>query len=111
MMKKLKYPFFLAEFIVFYLFKLVEANILMAFVILSPKIKTNSGLLEIPVFLKTRHGILIFSNLLSMTPGTLSIDISPDRKLLTLHVLFKNDVQKILHDIEKIQIRIERLTS
>jgi len=109
-MKIIKLLYYIPEFILFYLSKLVQANFYMAFIILSPKMKTQPGFIEFPLKIKSSAGLLLFSNLMSMTPGSLSVDISNDRKILLLHVLMKNDEQIILKDIENIQKRILRLT-
>ena len=109
-MKIVKLLYYIPEFILFYLSKLVQANFYMAFIILSPKMKTQPGFIEFPLKIKSSAGLLLFSNLMSMTPGSLSVDISNDRRILLLHVLMKNDEQIILKDIENIQKRILRLT-
>ncbi len=110
-MKIIKLLYYIPEFILFYLSKLVQANFYMAFIILSPKMKTQPGFIEFPLKIKSSAGLLLFSNLMSMTPGSLSVDISNDRRILLLHVLMKNDEQIILKDIENIQKRILRLTN
>jgi len=110
-MKIVKLLYYIPEFILFYLSKLVQANFYMAFIILSPKMKTQPGFIEFPLKIKSSAGLLLFSNLMSMTPGSLSVDISNDRRILLLHVLMKNDEQIILKDIENIQKRILRLTN
>jgi multisubunit Na+/H+ antiporter MnhE subunit len=110
-MKSLKLLYYIPEFIVFYLAKLVQANFFMAYIILSPKMKTQPGFIEFPLKIKSPAGLLLFSNLMSMTPGSLSADISNDRKTLLLHILITTDEQKIMKDIESIQKRILRLTN
>lgn len=110
-MKTLKLLYYIPEFIVFYLAKLVQANFFMAYIILSPKMKTLPGFIEFPLKIKSPAGMLLFSNLMSMTPGSLSADISNDRKTLLLHILITTDEQKIMKDIESIQKRILRLTN
>ena len=109
-MKIIKLLYYIPEFILFYLSKLVQANFHMAYIILSPKMKTQPGFIEFPIKIRSSAGLLLFSNLMSMTPGSLSVDISNDRRILLLHVLMKNDEQIILKDIENIQKRILRLT-
>jgi multisubunit Na+/H+ antiporter MnhE subunit len=108
-MNRLKLLYYIPEFVLFYLAKLIQSNLYMAYVILSPKMKTNPGLIEVPRKLRTSAGLLLFSNLISMTPGTLRVDISDDRKTMLVHVLLKGDEKKIFAEIEKIQKRIQRL--
>jgi len=97
-------------FFVFYLWKLVTANIAIAYDILTPRMRTSPGFLTLPLTLRSRAGQLLFSNLLSMTPGTLTIDISDDRKTIIVHVLYARDEQNIRRELESIQERIRKIT-
>jgi multicomponent Na+:H+ antiporter subunit E len=58
------------------------------------------GFIAIPLDARTDFEILIVSNLISMTPGTLSMDISPDRKFLYLHVMYIDDLEEIRQTIK-----------
>lgn len=106
---KLKLLWYIPEFIAFYLAVLVRSNFQMAITILSPRLKVRSGFLEVPLTLTSPGGILLFSNLLSMTPGSLTADMSSDRKYLRVHLLVMDEEQKVLHEINKIQRRVERI--
>ena len=44
--------------------------------------------------------IMLVANLVSLTPGTLSIDVSTDRKTLFVHVMFLEDVEEVCHAIK-----------
>jgi len=48
--------------------------------------------------------ILALVNLVSMTPGSLSVDLSTDRKVLFIHSMYLEDedafIEKIKHDFE-----------
>jgi len=109
-MKLLKKIYFILEFIVFYLVKLVEANFYIAWDILTPKMHTKPAFMEVPVTLKSDLGLLLFSNLLSMTPGTMSMDISPDKKTVLVHVLYYSTDDILLKDFNRIQEKIKRVT-
>jgi multisubunit Na+/H+ antiporter MnhE subunit len=72
---------------------------------------TNPGYLWVPLRTTSNFGLLLFSNLVSMTPGTLSIDVSPDQKSLLVHYLYDDKKNNVLEEIEKIQSRIIKLTN
>lgn len=109
-MKLLKKIYFSLEFIGFYLVKLVQANLYIAYDILTPKMHTKPAFMEVPVTLKTDLGLLLFSNLLSMTPGTLSMDITEDKKTVLIHVLYYSTDDIMLKDFNEIQEKIKRIT-
>jgi len=56
-------------------------------------------------------GILLLCNLLSMTPGTLSVEIAHDKKKLLVHCLYNNMEGNVVSDIEEMQDKIIRLIS
>lgn len=109
-MKLLKKTYYIVEFIVFYLTKLIQANLYIAWDILTPKMHTSPGFMEVPVTLKSNLGLLLFSNLLSMTPGTLSMDISDDKKRILVHVLYYSSDNMMQSDFKGIQDKIKRIT-
>ena len=41
------------------------------------------------------------ANLISLTPGTLSLDLSEDRKLLYIHVMFLDDIEHTRRQIKQ----------
>ena len=78
-------------FAIFYLKELILANLQLAHDILTPDPKARPGVIAVPLDLRRDISLLLVSHLLSMTPGTLSLDISNDRKALFLHVLYLED--------------------
>lgn len=109
-MKLLKKIYYSIEFVGYYLFKLVQANLFIAYDILTPKMHINPAFMKVPVNLKTDAGLLLFSNLLSMTPGTLSIDVSKDKKTLLVHVLYYSSEELMQKDFNGMQNKIKRIT-
>lgn len=104
----LKTYYFLG-FLIFYLYKLVESNLIIAYDILTPKMRDNPVFLRVPLFLESNLGLLLFSNLLSMAPGTISIDIIENRKVLLVHVLYDKGEDKLQQEFKSLQYKINRL--
>jgi multicomponent Na+:H+ antiporter subunit E len=44
--------------------------------------------------------IMLLANLISLTPGTLSVDVSPDRRSLLIHAMFADDEQAVIDSIK-----------
>lgn len=102
--------YYIIAFILLYFSKLVEANLYIAYDILTPKLKINPGFIIVPLTLKSNFGMLLFSNLLSMTPGSISIDITQDRKAMWVHVLYQRAEEDMQKEFKEIQDKIERIT-
>jgi multicomponent Na+:H+ antiporter subunit E len=50
------------------------------------------AILAIPLDVKTDLEITTLANLITLTPGTLSLDVSSDRKVLYIHAVYVHDV-------------------
>ncbi len=80
-----------AAFIVFGFWSIVKANIVMARIVLSPQLRLQPGIIAIPLDITSEIGITILSNLITLTPGTVALDVSSDRKTLYLHAMDARD--------------------
>lgn len=65
----------------------------------------RSGFLRIPMDLRDPHGLAVLAAIITATPGTVWVDLSPDGRTLTLHVL---DLQDEEAWIRLIKTRYER---
>ena len=77
---------------------------------LSPKLNFKYGFIQVPLHLKTNFGILLFSNLVSMTPGSLVINIDGAKTMATVHVIFSSNEEKIFNEVQRMQNRIKKFT-
>lgn len=102
--------FYAIQFIGFYIFQLLRSNIYMAGITLSPKLNFRYGFIQVPLHLKTDLGILLFSNLVSMTPGSLVTDIDRTKTMATVHVIFSSNEEKIFDEVQRMQNRIKNFT-
>ena len=69
---------FIFVYIPVFLFELIKANIDVAYRVLSPSMPINPGFVRIPTNIKSEYGRLILANSITLTPGTISIDVSDD---------------------------------
>jgi multicomponent Na+:H+ antiporter subunit E len=53
-----------------------------------------------PLDAKDEMEILLVTNLISLTPGTLSLDVSEDRSTLFIHAMFADDPDEIRHQMK-----------
>jgi len=88
------------SFVIYYLTEMIKANILIATDILSPRPKMTPGILKIKLEVESDHEILSLFNLISMTPGTLSIDLSDDKKFIYIHAWHVKDVDKFKENLK-----------
>ena len=56
--------------------------------------------IEVPIEAKTDLEITLLANLITLTPGTLTLDVAPDRKSLYVHAMFVDDPEQIRAEIK-----------
>ena len=71
----------------------------------------KSGFIDVPLSLNSDLGLLLLSNLVSMTPGSLVTNISENREMATVHVLFLTTDTEIKAEVQRMQKKIKRFTA
>lgn len=105
----MKQLIYIPEFVGYYLYKLLQSNMLMAYYTLSPTMNVKAGFINYPIGVKSPGGLLLLCNLISMTPGTISVDVDARREVLLVHVLSNSSTDAVMQEINNIERRIIRL--
>ena len=96
-------------FIMLYLFRLIKSNINVAYDILTPKFRMTPGIIKIPVEVDTNPQLLALVNLVTMTPGTLTLDLSTDKKYIYIHAMYMKDREAFHKDIKNLERMIKKV--
>jgi multicomponent Na+:H+ antiporter subunit E len=101
----------LLKLIAFFLGDLVMSNLRLAHDVATPNFKMRPGVLAIPLDVKSDGEIITFANFITLTPGTLSLDVSQDRKTLFIHSMYTPDAEKMKKELkEGLERRIIEVT-
>jgi len=84
----------------FFIKELVVANMRMAVYTLSPLSRLRPGIIAVPLDFMTEAEITLLANLITLTPGTLSIDVSSDKRTLYVHVMDIADADAVRREIK-----------
>jgi multicomponent Na+:H+ antiporter subunit E len=79
-------------FFFYFIKELLLANLKVAFDIITPKDYMQPGIVAVPLDAETDMEITLLANLITLTPGSLSLDVSKDKKILYVHSLYIEDV-------------------
>ncbi len=82
------------------LWDIVKSNIDVAKRILGPQAAIRSGFVWVPLSIRDPHGILALAGIITMTPGTLSAELTDDRCHLLVHALNVDDPAALVADIK-----------
>ncbi len=81
-------------------YELVASSIQVAWCVLSPSQIAKPGILSMPLDVTGEMQILSLTNMITLTPGTLSLDVTEDCKTLYIHAMFADDPDAIRADIK-----------
>lgn len=84
-------PFAAMELLLLVCRDIVAANFLVARQVLGPIGRLQPGFVDVPIDLADPFVATLLAGIVSLTPGTLSVDIDMERKLLHLHALHVPD--------------------
>jgi multicomponent Na+:H+ antiporter subunit E len=77
-----------AGFLAFYAWELVVSTLRVAYDVLTPTLHMRPAILAVPLDVRSDLAITLLANLVSLTPGSLTLDVSADRRTLYVHVMF-----------------------
>ena len=84
----------------FFLWQLFLSNIRVAFDVITPRLYMRPGIVAVPLAARTDQEITLLANLITLTPGTLSLDVSEDRRTLYVHVMFVDTPDNVRDNIK-----------
>lgn len=100
------------SFAFYFIYELIKANLQVAYDVVTPTFYMTPGIVSVPLDVTTDLEITILANVISLTPGTLSLDVSNDRKVLYVHSMYIKDkedfIKSIKNGFEKKLLKITR---
>ena len=72
----------------FFLSELVRANVRLALDIMTPGYHMTPGIIAVPLDARSDTEILLLATLINLTPGSVTLDVSEDRTVMYVHVMY-----------------------
>jgi multicomponent Na+:H+ antiporter subunit E len=86
--------------------ELIKSNLKVAYDVLTRTHYMKPGVIAFALRAEKDGEIAIVANLISLTPGTLSLDVSSDRSVLYIHVMYLTDEAQVVDDLRDLERRI-----
>ena len=94
----------------FFAWELIVANVRVAADVLRPQTAIRPAVVAIPLDITSDAEILLLSALINITPGSVTIDLSADRRTLYVHVMHITSADQSRRDIKDgFERRVKRL--
>lgn len=76
--------------------ELLLSALQVAWLVVQPKPRLRPGIVAYPLTVTTDVQIALLANMVTLTPGTLSVDVSRDRKTLYIHAIDVADREALI---------------
>lgn len=90
-----------SRFTLVFLWEVMLANIQVAVGVLSPISRLRPGVLAVPLDVTTDAQITLLANMITLTPGTLSLDLSNDRQVLYVYFFHIVDPERSRREVKE----------
>jgi len=85
----------------YFFYELVKANLRLALDVATPSFHMKPGIIAVPLDATRDSEILLLSMLINTTPGSVALDVSPDRKTLYVHVMYMDTPDAAREEIKQ----------
>jgi Multisubunit Na+/H+ antiporter, MnhE subunit len=98
--RRLEHPFYMHRVLAFlkltliFFAEVVRSGLRVSYLILHPKLPISPGLVAVPLDVTSDEAITMLAGMITMAPGSISIELSNDRKVLYVHALEAGDPHK-----------------
>jgi len=100
----IKRYFWFLYYLPLFIWECIKANIDVAYRVSHPDVPINPGIVKVKTTLRSETGLTFLANSITLTPGTLTVDVDQERGFLYVHWIDVKD-----KDIEKAtEIVVER---
>lgn len=98
---RVRRPSLLLRFFSVFVFDIVRGSFQVAWLILKGPAGLRPAFVEVPLALTTDLGISLLANTISLTPGTVSAQLTADRRTLIVHTINTADPSALVAEIKQ----------
>jgi multicomponent Na+:H+ antiporter subunit E len=89
------------KFVFYFIWELIVANVRVLISVLGPLRNLRPAIVAVPLDIKSDAEITMLANMITLTPGTLSLDVSADRSVLFVHAISVDDVEQFKRETKE----------
>jgi len=97
---RIKKPMLAISYVFLVLKDIISANFSVALLVVGPLKKLSPGFVAVPLDIETELGITLLASTVSLTPGTVSAEISEDQKWLYVHALHLENPEELIEEVK-----------
>jgi len=97
------HPLAALHFLSFFLGALVRASAIVAWEVVTPRNRIHQGIVALPLRTESRGLATLIANAISLTPGTLTLEVHEDPLTIYVHVLHLRRVEVVREDLRRLE--------
>lgn len=98
------HPIRAVRFALYFLYKLMEASVVVARTVIAPRHGVHTGIVAIPLRSCSDAVVTLIADAISLTPGTLTLEVRRDPLTLYVHALDIRDVDQVQADVRRLEL-------
>jgi multicomponent Na+:H+ antiporter subunit E len=91
------------KFTLYFVYQLAVSTLIVARTILSPRARLRMGIVAVPLQGCSDAVVTLVADAISLTPGTLTLEVGRDPMILYVHALDVRDISLLQHDVRKLE--------
>lgn len=96
-------PLALVKFAAYSLWSLIRASAIVAWEVVTPQNRIHQGIVATPLRTTSPGVITLIANVISLTPGTLTLEVHEETSTLFVHILHLRTVDEVREDIHRLE--------
>lgn len=97
-------PVHVARFAVHFVYKLVQASLVVARTVVTPQHRISTGIVAIPLRGCSDAVVTLIADTISLTPGTLTLEVRRDPLTLYIHALDIRNVEQVQAEARRLEV-------
>ncbi len=89
--------------LLYFLWELVEASAFMAWEVITPRNRIGAAVVSVPLSSDVDGVVTAVANMVSLTPGTVTLDVDEENRTIFVHVLHFKSVEATRQSVEKLE--------
>jgi len=97
------WPLRIVRSLAIFLFELIRANVRVAIEVMTPGFSMTAGIVRVPTRTRTPLEVVLLANAITLTPGTLTLEVDEQDRVLYVHGLYVTSRSEFLRSIARIE--------
>ena len=97
------WPLRIVRSLLIFLLELIKANLRVAYEVLTPGFSMAAGIIRVPTRTRSSLEAVLLANAISLTPGTLTLEVDEENHVLYVHGLYVTSRAEFLAGISRIE--------